>query len=441
MSTIFFEVSILLLLILLNGVFALSEIAIVSSRRVRLQSMVADGNKGAKTALELVLNPTQFLSTVQIGITLIGIVAGAFGGATLARELASLLENLPIIGRYAATVSFVLVVGSITFFSVVIGELVPKRFGLQDPERIAVLVARPMFFLSRVVAPVVQLLALTTDGIIRLIGAKDDVVEAVSEDEIRIMVQESAAAGIIEPEEREMVESVFRFGDLQVGRLMTPRTDIIWLDANASETEIRAIVEHSAHTRFPVCDGALDKVLGIVRAKDLLARTWSGQPFDLRASLQQPLYLPETMPALRALERFKATGTHLGLLVDEFGGIEGVVTLINILETLVGDIPTSEEMAEPPIVQRDDGSYLVDGMVLINDLKPFLGIETFPAETTYNTLGGFIVTMIGQMPMVGASCLWAGYRFEVVDIDGLRVDKVLVATETSQVDQSPETEH
>jgi putative hemolysin len=423
-------------LILLNGIFALSEIAIVSSRRARLQSMAADGNKGAEIALELATAPTQFLSTVQIGITLIAIVAGAFGGATLARELTPLLENLPVVGTYAATISFVLVVGSITFFSVVIGELVPKRIGLQDPERIAVLVARPMYTLSRVAAPIVRLLSLATEAVLRLIGIKDSDAAPVSEEEIRILVQESAAAGIIEPEEREMVESVFRFGDLQVGRLMTPRTDIIWLDVNATEAEIRIVVEHSVHTRFPVCDGELDKVLGIVRAKDLLARTWSGQEFDLRATLQEPLYLPESMPALRALERFKATGTHLGLLVDEFGGIEGLVTLINILETLVGDIPTSEEMAEPPIVQRDDGSYLVDGMFLIDELKAFLGIAAFPSETAYNTLGGFIVTMIGQMPQVGASCLWAGYRFEVVDIDGLRIDKVLIELASSDTEDN-----
>lgn len=426
MTSIFFEIAILALLILLNGVFALSEISIVSSRRARLQGLAADGNAGAAVALELAAAPTQFLSTVQIGITLIGIVAGAFGGATLAQELTPFLESVPLIGAQAASVSFAIVVSVITFLSVVVGELVPKRLGLQNPERVAAAVARPMRFLSRIASPVVRLLSLATEGIMRLIGAPSTDSVPVSEEEIRILIQESAAAGIIEPEEREMVESVFRFGDLRVGRLMTPRTDIIWLDANASEAEIRAIVEHSAHTRFPVCDGELDRVLGIVRAKDLLARTWSGQPFDLRATLQDPLYLPETMPALRALERFKATGTHLGLLVDEFGGIEGLVTLINILETIVGDIPTSEEMAAPPVVQREDGSYLVDGMFLIDELKPILNIKAFPAELRYNTLGGFVVTMLGQMPRVGASCVWEGYRFEVVDIDGLRVDKVLI---------------
>lgn len=427
MTTILTEIAILILLIVLNGIFAMSEIAIVSARRTRLENLAADGDAGARTALDLAHAPTRFLSTVQIGITLIGIIAGAFGGATLAQELARLLAPLPVVGPRAGGISFFLVVAFITYFSVVLGELVPKRLGLQNAERIAAAVARPMRWLSVLATPVVRLLSLSTEGVLRLLNVADIQGTPVSEEEIEALARESAAAGLIEAEELAMVRSVFRFADLPVERLMTPRTEIVWLDANAPESAVREVVEGAVHSHFPVCDGELDSVLGVVQTKELLRRSWAGQPLDLRAAALEPLLLPERMPALQALERFKATGMHMALLIDEFGGISGVVTLINILETLVGDIPTPEEIREPPLVRRDDGSWLVDGLFRIDDLKPILRIDAFPDEDDYQTVGGFIIYMTGQVPETGATCQWQGYRFEVVDMDGQRVDKVLIS--------------
>jgi putative hemolysin len=414
-------------LILLNGLFALAELAIVSARRERLQAMADDGHGGAAVALRMSHAPTDLLSTVQVGITLIGILAGAFGGATLTEELAGLLAPAPLIGPYSDAVALIIVVGLITFFSVVVGELVPKRLALRNPERIAASVARPMDLLARLARPVVRLLALATELVLRLLGARGDAgASTVSEEEIRVLLEQGAQAGVFEAAERDMVESIFRFGDRQLRSLMTPRTEIVWLDVNADAGRIRATVTGSRHSHFPVCDGTIDRVLGLVHAKDLLAANWAGEPPNLRALLQPPLFLPETMLALRALERFKQTGIEIALLVDEFGGIDGLVTLIDMMESIVGDIPTLDEIAEPPVVAREDGSFLVEGYLDVDDLKALLGVDELPAEGAFHTLGGFAVMQIGRLPRVGDTFQWGGYRFEVVDMDGNRIDKMLI---------------
>ncbi|MCL4803036.1 MAG: hemolysin family protein [Anaerolineae bacterium] len=426
-SRLFFEISVLAILVLLNGVFALAELSIVSSRRERLQMLVDGGNKGAAIALRMAQEPTALLSTVQIGITLIGILAGAFGSAALSDELSSLLAPVPVIGQYSRGIALAIVVGTITFFNVVLGELVPKRLALRDPERIAASVARPMSALSKMARPLVRLLTLATSFFLRLLGIHGDVSEnQITEEEIKVLVEQGAQAGVFEEAERDMVESIFRFGDRQLRSIMTPRTEIVWLDINDTEEEIREAVSHSHHSRFPVCDGSLDRVLGLVQAKDLLSNSWTGQPFDLRSVLHAPLFLPETMLALRALERFKQTGIQGALLVDEFGGVEGMVTLMDMMEAIVGDIPTLEEIAEPPIVQREDGSYLVEGYLDVEDLKELLEVDELPDEEDYQTLGGFMVVLIGRLPRVGDHLVWQEFRFEVVDMDGNRVDKVLV---------------
>lgn len=426
-SRLLVEISILIILILINGVFALAELAIVSSRRERLQMLIDSGNKGAVIALRLSHEPTSFLSTVQVGITLIGILAGAFGGASLSDELSQLIAPLPVIGPYSRSLALAIVVGTITFFNVVLGELVPKRLALRNPERIAASVARPMSTLSSIARPIVRLLTLATKFFLRILGIHDDVSEStVSEEEIKVLVEQGAQAGVFEEAERDMVESIFRFGDRQLRSLMTPRTEIVWLDITDPEEVIRDTVRQTHHSRFPVCDGALDRVLGIVQAKDLLSASWTGETFDLNSILQPPLFLPETMLALRALERFKQTGYQVALLVDEFGGIEGMVTLIDMMEAIVGDIPTLEEIAEPPIVRREDGSYLVEGSLDVDDLKELLRAGELPDEGDYQTLGGFIVLLIGRLPRVGDFVNWDVYRFEVVDMDGNRIDKVLI---------------
>lgn len=426
-SRLFLEISILIILILLNGLFALAELSIVSSRRERLQMLVDSGNKGAVIALAMSLEPTPLLSTVQVGITLIGILAGAFGGALLSDELARLIAPIPLIGPYARTISLALVVGTITFFSVVLGELVPKRLALRDPERVAASVARPMNALSRIARPLVRLLTLATAFFLRLLGVRDtDGESTVSEEEIKVLVEQGALAGVFEAAERDMVESIFRFGDRQLRSIMTPRTEIVWLDINDSEEVIRQTISRSHHSRFPVCDGELDHVIGVAEAKDLLSKCWSDKMSELRHALRAPLFLPETMLALRALERFKQTGIQAALLVDEFGGIEGMVTLIDMMEAIVGDIPTPEEIAEPPVVRREDGSWLVEGYLDTEELKELLEVDELPSEASYQTLGGFVVMMLGRLPRVGDWLEWGSFRFEIVDMDGNRVDKVLI---------------
>jgi putative hemolysin len=426
MMDMLFEIFIILLLIVLNGLFAMSETAVVSARHARLQQMAQSGQLGAQVALDMAQTPNRFLSTVQIGITLVGITAGALGGANIAVELAEPLGDIPWLGAYAGTISLFIVVGITTFLSVVIGELVPKRIALANAERIATLVSQPMSALSVIAAPVVRLLSLATDGVLALLRLDAQSEEEVSEDEIRVMVQQAAAADIIEDAERDMVESIFRLNDRPLRSMMTPRPEIAWLDINASTEEIHDTIRTSNHSRFPVCDGDLDRVLGAVRAKNLLSDCLEGTPLDIRAVIQEPLFVPESMLVLNSLEDFKQTGVHMALLVDEYGEIEGLVTLIDILEAIVGDIPTADEIARPPIVQRDDGSWLVDGLISVADFKEAFEIGTLPSEDKYQTIGGFVVMMLGSLPSEGKHFGWGGLRFEVADMDGRRVDKVLI---------------
>ncbi|MBP6789355.1 MAG: HlyC/CorC family transporter [Candidatus Promineofilum sp.] len=426
-SQILLEIAILSLLFLLNGVFAMAELAVISSRRERLQILADSGNAGARVAMDLGQEPSNLLSTVQIGITLIGILAGAFGGATLTAELGRLIAPLPVIGVYSELIALIVVVAGITFGSVVMGELVPKQLALRNPERIAATLARPMNTLSRLTRPVVRLLSLTTTGILRLLGVRGEGGAAtVSEEEIRMLLEQGAASGVFEAAEHDMLDGIFRFGDRQLRSLMTPRTEIVWLDINADEATIRETVLRSGHSRFPLCEGSIDRVIGVVLARHLLAETWSDRPIDLRALARPPLFLPDTMPAPRALERFKQTGIHAALLVDEFGGIDGLVTIIDMMEAIVGDMPSPSDIAEPPIVRREDGSWLVDGLLDVEDLKTLLGTAQMPNESDYQTLGGFVVTQLGRLPRVGDIVAWGGFRFEVVDMDGNRVDKVLI---------------
>lgn len=421
-----FEITIILLLIALNGVFAMSEIAVVSARPIRLQQMAEQGSRGAAVALDMIQNPNRFLSTVQVGITLVGIFAGAFGGANIADELAVVIADVPTIGQYADTISLALIIGAITFLSVVVGELVPKRIALQHAENIAAIVARPMSLLSVVASPVVRLFSLATDGVLRLLGVRGTAETGASEEDIRIMAEQSAQAGIIEEAERDMLESIFRFGDRQLVGLMTPRMEIVWLDINAPEEKIRQTLKETNHTRMLVCDGDLDHVLGVVHAKDLLTNYVSGENLNIRELMREPFFAPESMLALKALEQFKATGLHMVLVIDEYGGVEGLVTLIDILEAIVGDIPTPDEIAEPPIVQREDGSWLVDGLLTISDFQEVFNITALPGEGRYHTVGGYVIYMLAKVPVAGAHFGWGGYRFEVADMDGKRVDKVLI---------------
>ena len=421
-----FEIVVILLLIVLNGLFAMSETAVVSSRQARLQQMAQTGNSRAQLALDMAQTPNRFLSTVQIGITLVGITAGALGGANIADGLSESLSTVPWLVPYASTISLTLVVGITTFLSVVIGEVVPKRIALANAERIATNVSLPMNTLSVIATPAVRLISLATDGILALLRMDGQSEDVVSEDEIRVMVQQAAAADNIEDAERDMVESIFRLNDRPLRSMMTPRPEIVWLDVNASIEEIRGQIIESHHSRFPICDGDLDNIVGAVHAKDMLSDCLEGESLDIESVIDKPLFVPESMQTLSSLEHFKRAGVHMALLVDEYGQIEGLVTLIDILEAIVGDIPTAGEIASPPIVQRDDGSWLVDGLVSVEDFKDAFAIRTLPSEDKYQTLGGFIVLMLGSLPSEGKHFGWGGFRFEVADMDGHRIDKVII---------------
>jgi len=422
------EVLIVLLLIIANGIFALSEVAVVASRKARLQQRAQEGDHNAQIALELAEDPSRFLSTVQIGITLVGIFAGAFGGATLATGIARYLATIPVIGVYADTISLGLVVLAITYLSLIVGELAPKRIALQNPERIASLVAKPMRRLSVLTGPVVSLLSRSTDLLLRLIGVQATEEPAVTEEEIKVMIGQGAESGVFAVAEQEMVERIFRFGDRAVSSLMTRRPDIVWLDLEDPLEKNLAILAGRVYSRLPVCRGSLDEVVGVLRAKDLLNQSVEGKPFDLMSVLQPPVFVPETLPAIKLLERLRQARTHIVLVVDEHGSVEGLVTLNDILGALIGDLPAVDESDEPYAVQRDDGSWFLDGMLPVDDFKALLDIDKLPDEETGNfqTLSGFVMMQMGRVPTVGEYFDAVDLRFEVADMDGYRIDKVLV---------------
>ncbi|MCE7949212.1 MAG: HlyC/CorC family transporter [Chloroflexi bacterium CFX4] len=423
------ELLIILLLIIANGVFAMSETALLSSRKARLQQRANGGDARAAAALELANKPNTFLATVQIGITLIGILAGAFGGATLAGSLADILRGVPFLAPSAEAIAFTLIVLLITYLSLIIGELVPKQLALNNPERIVSLVAAPMSILSRLTAPLVRLLDGSTSLVLRLLNVRPSDEPAVTEEEIKVMIAQGAQTGTFEEVERELVDGVFSLADVRVDALMTPRTEVTWFEVNEPIESVRQKIVESGKSRFPVARGSLDDVIGVVRAKDLLARALEGLPFDLTASLQPPLFVPESLTALRMLNQFRDANTHIALIIDEYGGLRGVVTIADILAEIVGGIYLEEEAVEPDVVQREDGSWLIDGMFMVDDLEAMFPMLTLPAESEreYQTLGGYLMSQFGRIPQMGDLHEADGLRFEVVDMDGYRVDRVLVA--------------
>lgn len=418
------DILIILAVILINAVFVLSEMSVASSRKARLQQRVNEGDKRAGRALKLIQNPNLFLSTVQIGITLIGVFVGAIGGAALSEPLTLVLVRIPVLRDYADTLAIGIVVVIITFFSIVLGELVPKRIALHNPEQIASVLAGPMIVVSKIFAPFVWLLGRITDFILKTIGVKPGSEPPVTEEEIHLLIDQGTQAGVFEESEQDMVEGVFSLGDQRVYSLMTPRTDIVYLDINDSIEEIRKKIEESGFSRFPVRQDSLDVLLGIVRARDMLVRSLSGDPIKLKDLLKPAYFIPETMLASRALEIFKEKGTELLLVIDEFGGIQGLLTINDILEEIVGQI----EMEEPQATQRQDGSWLLDGMLEVDEFKDIFKLNALPHEDEYETLSGFVMMSLGRVPQSADHFEWQGLRFEVIDMDGRRVDKVLVTT-------------
>jgi putative hemolysin len=423
------EALIILLLIVINGIFALSEVALVASRKARLQQLAREGDHKAKTALELAESPSRFLSTVQTGITLIGILAGAFGGATIAEKLTAYFKTFPLLASYAESIGLGMVVLVITYLSLIIGELVPKRIALHSPERIASIIALPMKWLSKLFLPIVSFLTLSTEVVTRLIGLRASEEPPVTEKEIAVMIEQGTLAGVFEPAEHTMVKRVFRLGDRTVGSLMTLRLDIVWVDLDDPLDMNLSKLSGSIYSRFPVCTGELDHVEGILRAKDLLRQCLTCGTPDIRDILQEPMFVPETLPALRLLEKMKEERTHIVLVVDEYGTVKGLVTLNDIMEAIVGDMPSRDEPDEPYAVQREDGSWLFDGMLLMEEFKELLGLARLSDEESgrFLTLGGYVLSKMGRIPATGESFESDGMRFEIMDMDGNRIDKILVS--------------
>ncbi|MEA5552402.1 hemolysin family protein [Anabaena cylindrica UHCC 0172] len=428
MSSLSLEILTILALIFANGVFSMSEMAIVSARKVRLQQLANQGSLNAQAALQLAESPNHFLSIVQVGITLINILNGVFGGATIAQRLEKYVQLVPFLAAYSQPIAFGVVVLVITYLSLIVGELVPKRLALNNPEGVASSVAIPMRALAKLAAPVVYLLSASTDAILRLLGITPSTEPQVTEEEIKILIEQGTEAGTFEEAEQDMVERVFRLGDRPVTYLMTPRPDIVWLDLDDSPEENRYKMVESAYSRYPVCQEGLDNVLGIVPVTDLLARSLRNEPFDLTLGLRQPVFVPESTRGLKVLELFKQTVTHMALVVDEYGVIQGLVTLNDIMSEIVGDVPAEPGQEEPQAVQREDGSWLVDGMLGIEEFLELFDLEKLDTEErgNYQTLGGFVITHLGRIPAAADHFEWDGIRFEVMDMDGNRVDKVLV---------------
>ena len=424
MSGVLTQILVVVVLLILNGLFVMSEMAVVSSRKARLQQMGNEGHKSALRALHLAQNPGKFLSTVQIGITLIGILLGAVGGAELSAPLADLFRLWAVSSPYADTLAFGLIVVVITGLTLVFGELVPKRIALHSPERLAAAIAGPMTFVSVLFRPLVWLLGKGTEFVLKVLGIKLGPEQPVTEEEIQLLIDQGTEAGVFEEAEQDMVQGVFSLGDSRVYSLMTPRTEIVWLDISDPPDEIRRKIAESPYSRFPVCQDSLDTVLGIVKARDLLAAPGLASPdFKLKDKLKPAFYVPETMFASRALEVFKQQSAELLLVIDEFGSLQGLVTLDDIIEEIVGDIEVEQQAT-----QRQDGSWLLDGLLPVDDFKEIFKLGELPHETEYESLSGFVMMNLGRVPQAADHFEWNGLRFEVMDMDGRRVDKVLVST-------------
>ncbi len=430
-----FEIAVIFVLVGLNGIFAMSELAIVSARRGRLLAMERRGHRGATAAMALAEDPQRFLPTVQVGITLVGILAGVFGGARIAGPLGEVLAEVPWIGPFAPELAFVLVVIAITYANLILGELVPKQIALRDPERIAVVVARPLAVLARVTAPVVWLLGSSSAVILRLFGAHRPVEQSVTEEEVKAVVAEGAEAGALEHEERYMIERVLRLADKPVRALMTPRNDVAWLDRAASRDEIVAALKGSDVNRFIVSDRRIDNVVGVVSAKDLLDQvleSGGAGTLTIAKALRQPIVLPDNLPALDALERLRQDELGIAVVLDEYGSFEGVVTASDLLEAIVGELGPVDNAAEQPggvVLKRADGTLLLDGMMPSDELRAQLDLPALPYAGTYHTVAGLMLALLQRVPREGDRIVWAGWRFEIVDMDGRRVDKVLATRE------------
>lgn len=422
------EILILLVLFIANGIFAMSEIAIVSLRKARLEHLAKKGDKRHQVALELSNSPGTFLSTVQVGITVIGIIAGVFSGATLAERLTAYFNQFPALREYSQFLGYFLVVSIITYLSLIIGELVPKRIAINNPEKISLIVAVPMKFISVMAKPIVSFLTGSSNLILKLLMIKPSTEPTVTEEEIRTMIREGKTAGIIEKTEKEILDSVFKFGDKRVESLMTPRTQISWLDVASPLEENLKLISETKYTYYPVCEDSIDNMLGIIRFKDLFNLILENKAVSIKDNLFRPLYIPETSRALTLLEKFKETKNHIAIVIDEYGGIQGLVTVTDIASQVLGEFPASDAPEEPAAIKREDGSWLIDGLIPVDNFKEIFNIESLEGEEEegFQTISGFIMMMLEKIPRSGDKFESDGITYEVVDMDGNRIDKVLV---------------
>ncbi len=422
------EILFLFVLIVINGLFAMSEIALVTAKRSRLSKLAEDGERAAVTALKLGQDSTRFLSTIQIGITSIGILNGIVGESALAAPLATTLQTLGMNSEPSHIIATAVVVLAITYITIVIGELVPKRLGQLNPEGIACLVARPMLALSAITRPFGRLLSASTDAVLRLMGNHSQAMPSVTEEEIHAMLVEGSEAGVIEQHEHEMVRNVFRLDDRQLGSLMVPRADIVSLDVTLPLEENICRVIESEHSRFPVCNGGLQSLIGVVNAKQLLSKTLKGGLTEFTSQLQPCVYVPETLTGMELLDHFRTSGTQMVFVVDEYGEIQGLVTLQDMLEAVTGEF-VPRNLEDSWAVQREDGSWLLDGLIPVPELKDTLELKCVPEEDKglYHTLSGLMMWLLGRMPRTGDIMTWENWSLEIVDLDGQRIDKVLAS--------------
>jgi putative hemolysin len=412
----------------------MSEIAVVAARKVRLQQRADEGDERARSALALAHDPNKFLSTVQFGITLVGVLAGAYGGARLAEPLAVPIATIPQLAPYANGIALGLVVTVITVLSLIIGELVPKRIALNSPEAIASWVAKPMMLLSRIGGPAVAVLTSSTNVVLRVFGIKGQAEPNLTEDEIKALISQGAETGAVGAAEETIVQRVFQLGELRVASIMTPRPDIEWIDVDASEEELREFLASHSHTQFVVCHGGLDEVLGIVRSADMLPVAFRGSRIDLRALTREALFVPDSMPAVQLLESFRSSHKHVALVMDEYGAVEGLVTITDLLTAIVGELPENPSEEQSEFVARADGSWLVDGSASMEEVSARFGLDPLPEEEAgaYHTIGGFVMARLGRVPKTADQFEWGGMSFEVMDMDGRRIDKVMVSRVTEK---------
>lgn len=432
MDALIFEIVLIAVLIMINGLFSMTEIAVVSARSIRLARAAADGNAGAAKALELQEKPDRFLSTVQIGITLVGILSGAFGGALLSDEIGALVATVPVLAPYSATIGFGIIIVIITYFSLVIGELVPKNIALNRPEMIASIFSRPMNFVSKLTAPAVWLLSKSTRLVLKVFRINEATDSAITEEEIKAHIAHGTETGVLDETEQELIESVIRLDDQRITALMTPRMKIQWLDAEDGIEINRQKLIESKYSRLPVAKGQLDELIGVVKARDLLAHVLAGGDLEFEPLVREPVFVPETTSALELLELFKEASSHVALVVDEFGAISGLVTMNDVLEAIVGDLPAGG-VIDHSVVVREDGSMLLDAHLSVVDFRDLLGLKKLPEDErdAYQTLAGFVLARLERLPVEGDRFEWEGYIFEVVDMDERRIDKVLVTKRPS----------